>query len=337
MSELERKTVFLYPSLADLKPDEIKLTNNMIASMNFIVNSVNELIRAVLTGGNFSFIDYLPSVLLKCVTDDKPSNLDCKNVRICIVGFNDIDYKSNYKKIINEFTSGKSDISHLVAIHIEDREKTPKFVFDDGESFDVLIHTSMDALENVLASIMLDISLYHYFSLSGDLDKRKAFNAEKHNYLRTTLTPEKQKDIYGQAIDERPIYLSFSLDRINTLSRRKKHDRRSETIDGLIRDFECFILSALSHEVKCNNHGSIINPDEHRDSIHNFGDIQDYIRDHKSDEQYYIIAPHNLTDTASLYMINYDHDFASTKDWVGVAAKAGEYEIIKVIKVKGEA
>lgn len=337
MNDLERKTVFLYPAMTNLTSDEIKLTNNLIASMNFIVNSVNELVRTVLTGGNFAFIDYLPSVLLKCVTDDDPSDFNCKNVRICIIGFNNIDYKSNYKKIINEFASGKSDISHLVAIHIVDGKKPPKFVFDESKCFDVLIHTSMDDLENVLASIMLDISLYHYFSLSGDLDKRKTFNIKKHKYLRSTLTLDKQKDIYGQAIDERPIYLSFSLERINILSRRKKLESRSETINDLIHDFESFILSVLSHEIKCNNRGSIFNPDEHRNSIQNFDKIEDYIREHKNLDQYYVIAPHNLTDNNSLCMINYDHDSAAAKDWVGKVAKAGEYDIIKVIIEKGEA
>ena len=332
MSEFERKTVFLYPSLENLKTDQLELTNNLIASMNFIVDSSNDLIRSILTGGNFSFIDYLPSVLLKSVNDENSSFKDCKNVRICIVGFNNIDYTDNYNHVIEEFKSGTSDISHLVAIHIVDNEKNPKFLYDDTGSFDVLIRTSIDDIENVLVSIMLDISLYHYFSLSSDLEKRKKFNIEKYKYLHDHISADEQKDTYGHAFDGKPIYLSLSLKNINKLSRRKLRESRSETIDELIKDFDCFVLSSLSYEIKCNNRGSILNPNIHRNNIFHFGDVQDYIRNHIDVQLYYILVPENMTNESNLYMIKYDHGIQSIKDWVEVAAKSGNYQIVKVVE-----
>lgn len=337
MSELERKTFFLYPSLETLKMDQLKQTNNLIASMNFIVASSNDLIRSILTGGNFSFIDYLPSVLLKSVNDDNTTFIDCKNVRICIVGFNNIDYRSNYNKVIDEFKSGTSDISHLVAIHIIDNEKHPRFIHDDNECFDVLIRTSIDDIENVLVSIMLDISLYHYFSLSTDLEKRKNFNVKKYEYLCNNITPDEQKDIYGQAFDETPIYLSLSLKNINKLSRRKVRESRSEAINELIKDFDCFVLSSLSYKINCNDRGSILLPGIHKENILHFGDVQDYIRTHIDKQQYYILVPENLTNDTHIYMIEYDHSIDSIKEWVGYAAQSGNYQLVEVVKVVEEA
>lgn len=336
MNELQRKTVFLYPSLMTLRPEELALTNNLITSMNFIVESTNQLIHSILTGGNFSFIDYLPSVLLKCVNDDVSSFSDCKDVRICIIGFNKIDYRGNYNKVIKEFKSGASDISHLVAIHIMDNENNPTFLYDEKGDFDVLIRTSIDHIGKVLASILLDISLYHYFSLSSDLAKRKNFNTQKFNYLKSKLSDIEQKNIYGQTLKERSIYLSLSLKNINKLSMRDRESRK-KTIDELIKDFENFVLSGLSCEVQCNSRGSIIHPDEHRETILNYSDVQDYIRHHVDTTKYYIIVPGNSTKKASIYMIKYDHDIDLIREWVAVVANMSEYQIIKVVTVMEEA
>ena len=66
-------------------------------------------------------------------------------------------------------------ISHLVGLRICSSSSQVKFTEPNGLPFDVIIETGLEDLEAILVSIMLDISIYHYFCLSNDLLYRKNF------------------------------------------------------------------------------------------------------------------------------------------------------------------
>ncbi len=309
--------------------------------MNLIVRSANELILSILKSRGFSFVSYVPSVLLKCVSDEKDSFQDYTNVRICIIGFNKIDYQSYYSEIIKSYKSGKSDISHLVAIDIDDSERIPRFALDTSGNFDVIVHTSIADVDNILTSIMLDISLYHYFSLSHDINDRKQFNKIKFEYLKAHFERTLQEKTYGSVLGDKPIYLPFSLDAIKALARRKKAESRNETINELIMSFGDFILHYLSYEIRCNIRGSILHADEHRSKIKMFGDLQKYvekyIKDNSSAKEFYLIVFPEVTKIGSISNVEfiYDsgkYDSSKTKELFESMASVDNYQIVKVIK-----
>ena len=315
-NKFERKTVFLYPDLCVLPREDVLRTNNLITKINFVVYSANDLIRQILSSGNFSFLNCLPSVTLQSVFEEEKTNIDCNNVRICITGYNDIDYSANYKKLVHEYQSGRADISHLVAIHITDKSQKAQFLFDKQGNFDVIIKTDLDHLRVVLVSIMLDISLYHYFLLSDKLTFRRDFNKIKFRYILSNDSNEQYKTLYGLTLNEEEVvYLPISYSGINKLERRTNPDSRKDLIQSLINDYAHFLFVSLSIELIVNERGSIeIGPE--KDKIHNNLLLEKYINNNYAYKDMFLLVPDNVTESDTNAVVQLEQDEGLVKSWV---------------------
>ncbi len=332
--EFERKTIFLYPEISTLGYDQLLMTNELITNINLVVYSANDLIKTILTGGNFSFINCLPTVFMQSVCEDKSnSDDDITNVRICISGFNDIDYTENYEKIIQKYKNETSDISHLVAIYINQKATRTRFIPDPKNQFDVIIESNLENLENILVAIMLDISLYHYFLLSGDLKKRKDFNLYKYEYVCSTFSQQDQEKIYGnQFVKEQKLYLPLSLKAVKALSIRTNKDRRTQTITDLISEYANFLADIVSHKIEINESGSILNPNQHKSLLH-YNQIEQIIKNNHSHNKFLIIVPDDLTDTNKEIVLPYISDNEKINPWISKDNEdIGTYQIILVSK-----
>lgn len=331
-TEFERKTVFLYPETESMQYEQLLATHELVTNVNLIVYSANDLIKSILTSGNFSFINCLPSVSMQSISEDKQSFKDCNNVRICISGFNEIDYTDNYSNIISQYQRDCSDISHLVAVHITEKASKPKFSIDSKNNFDVIIESSLEHLENVLVAIMLDISLYHYFLLSDDLQKRKMFNKLKFDYLCSNTSQQEQTKIYGAKLDPNsPIYLPFSLKSVMKLSARSKKETRSEAIEELVNEYAYFLAETVSYKILINERGSILNPVEHTE-LKNRSLIEDTIQKNIKYNKYLILIPENLTETATPIVVEFNTD-GGIVSWMNKELETStSYQIIKVFK-----
>ena len=315
-NKLERKTVFLYPDFGNLPREDVFRTNILITKINFVVNSANDLIRQILSGGNFSFLNCLPSVTLQSVFEEEKADIDCNNVRICITGYNDIDYSANYKKLVHEYQSGRADISHLVAIHITDKSQKAQFIYDKQGNFDVIIKTDLDHLRIVLLSIMLDISLYHYFLLSDELTFRRDFNKIKFHYIFSNDLNEQYSTLYGLTLnEEEEVYLPISYNGINKLERRTNPDSRKDLIQSLINDYAHFLFVSLSVELIVNERGSIeIGPK--KEKIHNYSILEKYINLNYACKDMFLLVPDNVTESDTDVVIQLEQDNGMVKSWV---------------------
>ena len=210
--KIERKTIFLYPNTEELDIKQFENTNSLITSLEKIVYISNSYIESLLCSGCFAFIKCKPSVDMKCIGQTIEEYSDYSNVRICVVSYNGIDYSSSYTNVIEEVKNGKSDISHLVGLSINSKNKKLRFFKDDSNSFDALIESNLDQLEKLLAAVMMDITLYHYFLLPNEISFRKTFNSKKFDYIVYNYQEDELKRIYGDCLNkEDKIYLPFSM------------------------------------------------------------------------------------------------------------------------------
>lgn len=254
--KLERKTIFLYPEANELTPTLYEETSKLITRIRTVVNISNELIKGILCGGSFSSVKCKPTVTMKCVGDNLESYSDYSNVRICIAKYNGIDYTSNYVNIIDAVKNDRTDISHLVALYIFSGHHPMKFYKDSDNQFDAIVETDLDHLEHLLTAIMLDISLYHYFSLSNDLKFRKHFNNIKFHYIKNKFSPECIKRVYGENIEStQSIYLPFSMEKVLELSRRTKQSTKKKSVDELIRKYGVFLIESVSEKIIIDEQG----------------------------------------------------------------------------------
>ena len=195
--------------------------------------------------------------MMKCIGDYYNETEDYSNVRICIAKYDDIDYTANYSKIIEERKRG-SEISHLVALYISSRHKNIVFKNDESAKFDAIIETDLDHLVVLLTSVMVDISLYHYFMLSSDYKFRSEFNNHKFRYIFNTMSPETIRKVYGNSVvKEKPIYLPFSLQKVGEVIRRTKIESKNETIDSLIYEFAILLTECIGVAVTVDCNGYI--------------------------------------------------------------------------------
>lgn len=172
-----RKMVFLYSN--DCIGEKATTLDH---DLNLITRSVNRHLNQI----NRSFEinnerKMIPVVECKSISDFEDEVTEYQNIRICLTKVNGEDYSKNYQKIIESFER-TTEISHLISLSIEQCQ-TVKWQSDEAGNFDCKIELSLDKLENVLISIMLDMMLYKYFNLSSDIAERKRFSILKKDYI----------------------------------------------------------------------------------------------------------------------------------------------------------
>jgi len=245
-----RETAFLYPELEKCAFEQKLHTLGLITQITAIVTAANNQLVELIEGGTFSFINCMPSVHMECISDISSNFLNYENVRICVVRFDEYDYTENYQKLLQEYKSGQTGISHLVALNITSRQQKALFLEDQQGQFDSVISTSLDHLESILVSIMFDIAMYHYFGLSNDLPFRKRFNKLKFEYLTHKYDKKWQSDNYGSAFPEKNIYLPVSLPEVRKLDRRAKLESRQKAVKEMLDSFATFLAeSSLAIQV----------------------------------------------------------------------------------------
>lgn len=259
----QRNTVFLYPDLAGCGPDERMSILNLITEITSIVQMANRQFQELINSGKFSFVNCMPKVYMRCVSDDPEVFEDQDNVRICVTKFDSHDYTANYQSLTRKYKSGETNISHLVALNLYSRPQKTQFFPDPNDQFNVIINTSMDFLEKILVSIMFDISLYHYFLLSNSLHERKIFNTIKYKYIVDHYTPEKQKDNYGAILSPNStMYLPISLPEVKKISRHAERDTRQCAVARLLQLFATFLVCTQSLCITSDQQGNIMNPSD---------------------------------------------------------------------------
>lgn len=260
LEKYHRDTAFLYPDLeTGCPPNERELTLELITQITMIVNSANNILTELVDGGNFSFVNCMPTVHMECISDVATHFINYENVRICVASFDQYDYTKNYQNLIGAYQSGKTGISHLIALHISSRPQ--KAIFAEDSQFDTIITTSLDNLENILVSIMFDISIYHYFGLSSDLPARKDFNTIKYCYLLHKYNEKEQTDLYGRELPQSPLYLPISLPHVKKLDRRIKQESRQEVVYEMLDSFATFLSeSSMAIKIEKDAEGDLVGP-----------------------------------------------------------------------------
>ena len=276
MNVIKRDAVFVYPDLELLSQnrDNMRITLRLITNMYTIVNMVNKQIERILYCGEFSRVNCLPTAKLTMVPAVSDSELVLDNIRICIVKYKDIDYTENYTNIVANYKANKCDISHLIALHILDDDDN-KIIFeqDPTDRFDVVIKCNRNNLKNILVSIMLDISLYHYFLLSRNIDERKIFNIKKIEYILENNNSENLIEIYGNSFEKtenRLRYLPYSLKYVSKCDQNGQVNQ--EIIKKVICNYDTFINKKLSKDVVINKNGSVRDIDQYDKCL--IGEVQ---------------------------------------------------------------
>lgn len=250
---MTRNTLFLYPNLNEFKEEEQNTILKLISDLKFIINDSNEKIERILRNGSFAYIRCLPTVEMEGITyvdleDDSVSEL----VRICIIEFEGNNYESDYKTICEKYTNNSLGISHLVGLKINLSLKEVNFIKPDNSPFDVVIETGLNNLKAIIISIMLDISIYHYFLLSNVIDYRKKFSNIKMQGIKNSDL----KDEYGKNVDFDKIkYLPFTYPYIKNLLSLDSNINEStskDKIENLIENYFDFIKNYVCNTIMYN-------------------------------------------------------------------------------------
>lgn len=310
-----RDTAFLYPELEDCPLEEKIHTLELITQITAIVTAANNLLMELVDGGTFSFVNCIPSVHMECISNVPTNSADYENIRICVAHFDEYDYTENYQGLIQEYKSGRTGISHLVALNITSRQQKALFSADKEKNFDTIITTSLDHLEHVLVSIMFDISIYHYFGLSNELPYRKKFNNIKFDYLVQKLDKKQQGENYGEIFPQEPIYLPISLPGIRKLGRRVKPESRKEAVKEMLNTFATFLAeSSMSVQVKKDSQGDIIStspliPDDL------YSEVEEIIQERSNIKKFSIVFLNNSTKNLTAKVVEYT-DQGNLPCWV---------------------
>lgn len=255
----QRNTAFLYPDLTNCTQEERLDTLGLIADLTTIAEIANRQLQDLINGGNFSFVNCMPKVYMRCVSDDSESFRDEDNVRICVTKYNNHDYTSNYQTLAKKYKAGETNISHLVALELSSRSQKTQFSVDVNDQFNAVISASMDSLEKILISIMFDISLYRYFSLSDSLPERKKFNAIKYQYITECYTAKDQEEHYGRVLpQDKVMYLPISLPKVKKIDRCIKRESRQKAVSEMLELFSTFLAQAKSLRMKRDKKGVIL-------------------------------------------------------------------------------
>lgn len=240
-----RNALFLYPKVDTLKASDQRSVFSLISDLKIIANISNQEIEKILRDNSFAYIRCLPSINVEelhsasCINDE-----DAERVRICVIGYDDTSYEKAYSSICKNYNNNKLKISHLVGLKISSKSTCVKFYKPENSMFDVVVETGLVDLQTILVSIMLDISIYHYFSLSSDLQYRKTFSQLKIDYIRNS----ENKTKYGEKVDFDIIkYLPFSYPYVSEMNR--SYEKGSEILTSLLRDYFDFITKCVCEEI----------------------------------------------------------------------------------------
>lgn len=317
---MERKIVFLYPELSSLKRDEYEKTCKLLADIERISFAANRKIENILCSHCFQTIKCKPNISMEVVNDSVTDFQIESNVRICVAKYGTTDYTQYYSKIVEEFKRETSDISHLVALDISPSETKTNFFADSKGDFDAIITVDLEHLDILLESIMLDISLYHYFSLSKDPIRRKQFNSCKFSYIVNNYSPE-MLSYYGKNIDkDSQIYLPISLCKLNEYVRRTKLESKNDTIKSLIADYAVFLIEANSEKYHYNEHGKFPYDEEnteHGSIISDFVQHNSLASQWMSQDLPFVVIFYLQESTEKLepLVIKYDNENRNYSDW----------------------
>ena len=260
----------------------------------------------------------MPKVHMECISRITPQSIDYQDVRICIAKFKSVDYTANYSELIREYKDGQRDISHLVALHIVDSTSqtfVPRFYIDPANNFDVIIETGLKDLKGILMSIMLDISLYHYFSLSDKLPDRKKFNGVKHKHLTSQL--DKAKEIYGNiSIGNQQMYLPFSYKAF----RDKQFDASGVDLTANIlrlqKEYCLFLGTELGTPITFNSRGSIINPKQVQDVLQDtYPRTEKLVRENSNLKRYILVLYISADNIKREHIVRFGNDGLPEEPW----------------------
>lgn len=247
---VENRTVlFLYPDFEDYDTKEQKQITNLISDLKIIINTSNSMIEKILEDGSFSYIRCLPLIEMEEATK-QPSEKYANLVRVCVIGYDNEDYEEIYNNICDKYIKNKLDITHLVGLKIKSNLEGVKFSKPSDSPFDVIIEANLFNLDLVLISIMLDTSIYHYFSLNNDIKYRK-------NFSKLKIKGIKQIDLigeFGEIGDLSNIdYLPFSYPYVKKYFMANVQNQTCQEItDKLIKEYFSFILSFICINIEFN-------------------------------------------------------------------------------------
>lgn len=284
-----RNTAFLYPDLEKCTPGERLNTLQLIAQITAKVTSANNTLMELIDGGNFSFVNCMPTVHMECVSDASITPEDYENVRICVSQFDQHDYTAGYKDLVNAYRTGMAKISHLVALNITSRPQKTSFSEDKNKQFDTIVTLNLNHLESILVSIMFDISIYHYFGLSNDLPDRKQFNEIKFTYLSNKYDFRFQSENYGQRFPQNPIYLPGSLPEVRKLKLQVGQENSQKIVKDMLDSFATFLAeSSIAIHIEKDSDGDMVGP--HSLLPSDLSDqVQKIIRKYKNSPKFAII------------------------------------------------
>ena len=330
---MERNTAFLYPDLASGNQEERRYTLNLITSLTAIVQSANRQLKNLIEGGNFSFVKCMPEVQMHCITEELDVLDDRDNVRICVTRYDGHDYTTYYDRLTSEYVSGQTRISHLVALDLYSTTRATQFSRDDKKHFDAVISTCMENLEAVLVSILLDISLYHYFLLSDDLIERRKFNETKYNYLIDNLAFSEKK-VYGiESLTGGPMYLPFSLPEVKVINRRTKNENRQEMVKKLLQRYATFLARSSSLKIIKDQKGNI------KDSSDSLPQeiqrtVESVVKEHTNFDEYVIVFSSDSTNNLTHQVLEFDES-GSLPSWITKDSEKKAFPYIILVVEEG--
>lgn len=317
MSIVERNAVFVYPDLNLLSKDreEMKVTHRLVTNMYTIVDMANKRIEDILYCGAFLQVNCLPTAKLTMMSTISDSEFNIDNIRICIIKYKNIDYSNNYISIVNDYKAKRCDISHLVALHIlDDDDNQVTFEKDEADRFDVIIKSNRSNLQNILVSIMLDISLYHYFLLSKDINERIQFNKKKICYIIENNPPEQLMETYGNIfLGSVPKYLPFSLMFVKEAYNKHTQIKLDKVVRKTLDKYSDFISKKLCTDVIVNRNGNIRNINQYNDCF--ISNVQDATRKSPSLKKI-VIACYDSTEKAMCTVLEYNKDKSFSDNWI---------------------
>lgn len=315
LGNYQRNTAFLYPDLEKISTDERRRTLGLITQITAIVNLANKELLELVDGGTFSFVNCMPKVHMECVSDMPTKFSDSDSVRICIASFDEYDYTNNYNDLINQYKSGQTRISHLVALHITSHSQRIRFSEDKAKKFDAIITTCLDSLEKVLVSIMFDISLYHYYRLSDDLSDRKRFNEIKYEYLLKKFSEREQEELYGCVLPrDTSIYLPISMQEVKIIGRRTRSDTRQDAVSQMLDSYATFLAeSSMAIRINKDRNGNMMQCVNTPPEIASL--CKDILHEKKNLEKYVIVFFRSSTESYESIVLEYN-EFDKVPCWI---------------------
>lgn len=202
--KLSRKILMFYPDQSTIEDvAEREHLHMLVNSINYIVEESNRKAYRIIAE-NGEFLNHcFPRIELSAIeqyiknTEFNTAGLQVKGLRICLTNIDKYDYTDLFYKshIFSEYI--ENEISHIVAIKINTKRKKAVWTTDPNNKFHAVVETSLDCLSRILLSIMIDIMLYHSYSLPNDIKYRYDFAEIKKRHLISKKSEEDLKRIYG--------------------------------------------------------------------------------------------------------------------------------------------